>query len=80
MGQICKKKEVKNFCIKISKREKQRKYGLLNYLEFCLNKLYNELNLTGKVNYSEVKQIKDEIDAIKTDMINGVKIRSRIDE
>ena len=36
--------------------------------------------MTGKVNYSEVKQIKDEIDAIKTDMINGVKIRSKIDE
>ena len=35
------KKEIKTFFIKISKREIQHKYGLLKYLEFCLNKKYN---------------------------------------
>ena len=30
--------------------------------------------------YSEVKLLKDRIDSIKTEMMNGVKIRSRIDE
>ena len=74
------KLEIKHFCIKISKKEKQRKYGLLNYLELCLNKVYNDLNLTGSINYSEVKLLKDRIDNIKTEMMNGVKIRSRIEE
>ena len=74
------KREIKTFFIKIGKREIQNKYGLLKYLEFCLNKLYNDLNLTGKINYSEVKILKNRIDSIKTDILNGVRIRSRVDE
>ena len=46
----------------------------------CLNKLYNNLNLTGEVDYSEVKILKDRIDKLKTEILDGVRIRSRVEE
>ena len=74
------KSEIKHFFIRISKRENQRKYGLLKYLEYCLNRLYNDLNISGKIEYKEVKLIKYKIDSIKTEIMNGVKIRSKVEE
>ena len=57
-----------------------RKYGLIQYLEFSLNRLYNDLNISGTLQYSEVKLLKDRIDELKNDILEGVKIRSRITE
>ena len=57
-----------------------KKYGLLQYLEFCLNKLYNQINLTGNLQYGEVKLLKDRIDEIKNEILEGVKIRNRMTE
>ena len=48
-------------------------------MEYCLNRLYN-LNISGKIEYKEVKLIKDIIDSIKTEIMNGVRIRSRVEE
>ena len=56
------------------------KYCLINYLEYSLNKKYNELSISGKVDYSEIKRIKDRINDLKIDILNGVRIRCRIDE
>ena len=74
------KSQIKSFFIKIGKEENQKKYGLINYLEFSLNKKYNDLSISGSIDYSEVKRIKDRIDDLKVDILNGVRIRSRIDE
>ena len=74
------KSQIKSFFVKVGKEQKQYKYGLLNYLEFSLNKKYNELNISGRVDYSQIKRIKDRIDDIKTEILNGVRIRSRVEE
>ena len=49
-------------------------------MEYALNRKYNDLNVSGKIDYSEVKRIKDRIDDLKTEILNGVRIRSRVDE
>ena len=74
------KTEIKSFFIKIGKEQNQSKYGLLNYLEYSLNKKYNELSISGRIDYSQIKIIKNRIDDLKTDILNGVRIRSRVDE
>ena len=74
------KKEIKSFFIKEGKKEMKNKYGLIEYLEFCLNKLYNNINLTGNLQYGEVKLLKDRIDEIKSEILEGVKVRARINE
>ena len=74
------KYQIKNFFIDIGKEENQKKYGLLEYLERKLNRLYDKLNKTGQMDYQEVKRLKDRISSIKTDILEGVKVRSRIQE
>ena len=74
------KYQIKNFFIDIGKEENQKKYGMLEYLEHKLNRLYDRLNKTGQMNYQEVKRLKDRINSIKTEILEGVKIRSRIQE
>ena len=59
------KTKIKFFFIKIGKEQMQRKYGLINYLEYSLNRKYNELSITGKIDYSQIKRIKDRIDDLK---------------
>ena len=58
----------------------EKKYGLIQYSEFCLNKLYYNVNLTGNLQYKEVKILKDRIDELKSDILEGVKIRCRLKE
>ena len=74
------KPQIKSLFVKIGKEQKQFKYGLLNFLEYSLNKKYNDLSISGKIDYSELKIIKDRIDDIKIEMLNGVRIRSRVEE
>ena len=74
------KKEIKKFFIREGKKEMAMKYGLIEYLEFCLNELYNNVNLTGNLQYEEVKMLKDRIDELKNEILEGVKIRARINE
>ena len=59
---------------------KTKNYGSLNFLEYSLNRLYNQVNISGIVDYSEIKEIKDKISNIKANFLNGVKIRSRVEE
>lgn len=74
------KKQIKFFFKKEGKNEMEKKYGLIKYLEYSLNKLYNEINLTGKLQYGRVKVLKDRIDELKNEILEGVKIRARINE
>ena len=66
--------------MKIGKDEAQMNYGLLHLLEHKLNRLYENLNKTGLIDYNEVKTIKDRINMIKDQMLEGVKIRNRMQE
>ena len=74
------KKEITFYFIKKGKEMAEKKYGLIQYLEFCLNKLYYNVNLTGNLQYNEVKTLKDRINELKNDILEGVKIRCRLKE
>ena len=74
------KREIKSFFIREGKRINDKKYGLIQYLEYSLNRKYNQLNISGTLQYSEVKLLKDRIDDLKNEILEGVKIRSRIKE
>ena len=74
------KSEIKKFFMYKGREENAKKYGMLEYLEYKLNRLHNRLNKTGEINYSEVKEIKDRITSIKTEILEGVKIRNRMQE
>ena len=76
--ELCAKIQIRNFFIEKGKEESQKRYGLLQYLEHKLNRLYEKLNRTNRINYNDVKDLKDRISAIKTEILEGVKIRSRI--
>ena len=74
------KKQIRDFFTNVGKEESQMRYGLLQFLECKLNKLYDNLNKTGVVDYDEVQSIKNRINMIKTKILEGVKIRNRIQE
>ena len=78
--EFCVKKEIKNFFIRQGKIENQKKYGMLKYLEHSLNRLYNKNNIDNTIEYDRVKYLKDRITEIKSNILEGVKIRSRVEE
>ena len=78
--EIYAKTQIKNFFINKGREENAKKYGLLEYLEYKLNRLYEIQNRTGQLNYPEVKEVKDRVNAIKAEILEGVKIRNRMDE
>ena len=78
--EVCAKKAIKTFFINQGKIENQKKYGFLKYLEFSLNRLYDKNNTSGIIDYDRVRNIKASITKIKAEILEGVKIRSRIDE
>ena len=74
------KKQIKFFFIEMGKIENRKKYDTLHYFEYCLNKLYNKLNIEGQIDYKRVKDLKYRINHIKNEILEGVKIRSRMEE
>ena len=58
----------------------RQKYGLLNYMESRLKKLYEKVNVSGKLDYKELTEVKDKINHIRNSILDGIKIRSRIEE
>ncbi|CAL4162002.1 unnamed protein product, partial [Meganyctiphanes norvegica] len=58
----------------------QEDYGLLNLLEYKLNRIYEKCNRTGELKYVEIQQLKDRITVIKNNILEGVKVRARIQE
>ena len=78
--ELCAKKKIKSFFINKGKIENQKKYGMLKYLEYSLNRLYNDHNINNKIDYNRVKSIKARITLIKSEILKGVQIRSRVEE
>ena len=74
------KKKIKTFFILEGKRISSEKFGLINHLEFRLRKLYNNLDASGNLDYQQVKDLKDMIDNLKLKILNGIKVRSRVQE
>ena len=74
------KKEIKRFFVSESVRVSREKFGLLKYLESKLRLLYINLNETGIINYQVVNDLKQRINALKCEYLDGVAIRARIDE
>ena len=70
------KQKIKEFFIREGKQVNQKRHGLIKYLELCLQSLYNEN--TDK--YDEIRLLKSRIDYLKNEILEGVKIRSRISE
>ena len=64
----------------MGKEEQLKKYGLLQFLEFQLNRRYGNCNRTGELEYIKLKQLKDRINIIKKEILESVKIRARIQE
>ena len=74
------KKQIKYFFIREGKELNEKKYGMIKFLEHCLNRVYNKINVTGSLDYDEVKILKSRIDELKSNILEGVKIRSRLKE
>ena len=71
----CAKPHIKTFFIKEGKRKSKEKYGLIAYLENKLKNIYTELENNNSLNYQRVKEIKDIIDKLKGEILEGVQIR-----
>ena len=78
--ELCAKKGIKSFFIKQGRIENQKKFGLLKYLECSLNRLLNKNSIENRIDFERVKCLKSRITDIKNDILEGVKVRSRIEE
>ena len=79
MGILC-KGENKSIFISEGNRLNIEKYGWINYLESRLKNRYNNLDTEGFLDYQEIKELKEAIDKLKMQILNGIKIRSRVQE
>ena len=57
--ELCVKPHIKTFFIKEGKRKSQEKYGMIEYLEKKLKRLYAEIKNRNTLNYQIIKMIKD---------------------
>ena len=71
--ELCVKPQIKAFFIKEGKRKSKEKYGLIEYLEDKLKRLYT--NSENGFNYHQIKATKDQIDKLKKYILEGVQIR-----
>ena len=76
----CAKIHIKRFFIREGKRKSREKYGLIEYLECKMKRLYVEMENDNVLNYQEVRSLKDTIDRLKGDILEGVQIRTKIQE
>ena len=74
------KPSVKKFYINQGKENKNLQYGLIEYCETKLRKLYESANETGIINCEELRSIKSEIDTHRQKLVMGVKVRCRIQD
>ena len=52
----------------------------MKYLESKLHRKYKEMHSTGVLDMKEVKRLKEKVNNIKEQILEGVKIRARIKE
>ena len=74
------KVKIKRFFQKKGYEESKLKQGLIAYLEWKLHKLYKTLHVDGTLDLKETKKLKDRINNIKEDILEGVRVRARIKE
>ena len=79
-GNIGQKLKLKDFSKKKGYEESKLKQGLIAYLEWKLHKLYKTLHVNGTLDLKETKKLKDRINNIKEDILEGVRVRARIKE
>ena len=60
------KPQIKSFFIKEGKRKSKEKYGLIEYLENKLKRLYTDSENGNGLNYHPIKLTQDRIDKLKT--------------
>ena len=53
---------------------------MIEYFEYKLKKLYIELDNSNTINYQEVKTMKETIQKLKGEILEGVQIRSKLEE
>ena len=76
----CAKIKIKKFFQKKGREESNFKQGLIRYLEGKLHRLYQTLHDSGILNIEKTKRLKDKINNLKGDILEGVRIRARIKE
>ena len=54
----------------------QKRHGLIKYLEYSLHFLYSEQS----DRYDDIKVLKDRIDNLKSEVLEGVKIRGKMND
>ena len=72
------KPQIKKFFIKQGKISKKLALGKIKYLEHKLHRICNEIHNTGNLDFGEVKRLKSKINDLKSEMLEGVKIRAKI--
>ena len=78
--ELCGKVNIQKFFKQKGKEQSMFKQGLIKYLEIKLHRKYKEMHTTGTLDMNEVKRLKEKINNIKDQILEGVKIRARIKE
>ena len=80
-GGKCVQNPISNkFFIKEGKQKSNEKYGLISYLEYFFNDMYRETDYNYALSYQRVKSIKTRIDQLKSEILEGVQVRSKVQE
>ena len=74
----CAKVGIQKFFKKKGKDQSNMRRGLIKYLEGKLHRIYKDTHATGLIDIDEAKRLKDKINNIKGNILEGVKIRARI--
>ena len=74
------KLKIKSFFIKAGKENNRYRFGLLNYFERCLKIALEKASVNSVINYTEIEELRSKINSIKSEISEGVKIRSRLQE
>ena len=74
------KPEIKRFYTIEGMRKSKERYGLINYLECKLRKQHDTLDANGSLDYGALKDTKDLINNLKSQVMEGAKIRARIQD
>ena len=78
--EYCVKPNIKKFFIKQGKHVNQLKLGKIKYLECRLKSLYTAFQTGGVLHMNEVKSLMQKINEEKYEILEGVKVRARIQE
>ena len=74
------KPQFKQFYINQGKEQHRLKQGVLRYYEMSLRELYNSANNDNLIDYERIRDIKNKIDSYREKEVEGIKIRSRIQD